>query len=154
MYQIELKDIPLSLSVSVSNMNLIEPRECYKNISRLILEGNIAEKYPHLLVGFGLRGIYVPSDLASLWGMPPGTYYTRHMFLYNPTEPTYHIVDPTVAIDPNQKSTPLGYYVAATMNCKKYLSALTHGTTPVFAEMMKPLLKWTKENSVRVYESN
>lgn len=70
----------------------------------------------------------------------------------------YHIVDPTVAIDPNQESIPLGYYVAVTMTPAAYLSALTHGKhydldlNPDFAKMMKPLLEWTKENGVRVYE--
>lgn len=158
MYQIELKDIPLSLSVSVSNMELVKPQNCYTSIRNLIMEGNVAEKHPNLLVAFGLRGTFVPPDLASMWGRPSGAYYTKSMFLYNPNDPTYHIVDPTVAIDKNQESIPLGYYVAATMTHAEYLSALAHGKcydldlNPVFAEMMKPLLSWTKENGVRVYE--
>ena len=158
MYQIELKDIPLSLSVSVSNMELIKPQDCFTSIRNLIMEGNVTEKHPNLLVAFGLRGTYVPTDLASMWGRPSGAYYTRSMFLYNPNDLMYHIVDPTVAIDPNQESIPLGYYVAATMTHAEYLSALAHGKyydlalNSVFAKMMKPLLEWAKENSVNVYE--
>lgn len=158
MYQIELKDIPLSLSVSVSNMELIKPQDCCISIRNLIIKGNISEKYPNLLIAFGLRGTYVPPDLASMWGRPSGAYYTKSMFLYNPNDPTYHIIDPTVAIDQNQESIPLGYYVAAIMNHTEYLSALTHdkdydlNLNTDFYEKMKSLLNWAKENNIRVYE--